>query len=205
MTKKKSLTPHHSEPHELQFFAVLPLEDAVARLYQLVPNYTVDVTALDDDAYRFAIYRGTLTAPNTVYVKGIIRRWEGTFTRLDCEAGYQREKSTLKIKPHYLLWICWSFLIVGTLLILLRRWQIPPGMQILLVGVAAVGIVYYLGQRTVPDAHWVAYLEERRALLDALKQQFASTGGLAYSPEDLTENMALALEAEQRLSQGSTS
>jgi hypothetical protein len=197
MNKKKPFAPRHREPTELHFFSSLPLEDAAECIRQLAPDYEVEIQALDEDAYRFEISERSTTALPTVYVKGVMRRWEGTYTTLACETGFRQQTSKLKIQPSVWFWLRSQLLIAGMIIIFLIWLDVMSGSQIfvveaipfLLVGFVSTFIVYHLAQRALPDPQFRDFMEHRNDLLDTLKAGFQAGGVIAYSPEELSEKV----------------
>ncbi len=81
--KKGALSPPQSELH---FTTSIPIETASAILASLAnPQVNVELTLLNDgDALDFKLERLHQGAPNAI-VKGRLRRWQGTLTRVDCD------------------------------------------------------------------------------------------------------------------------
>jgi hypothetical protein len=212
MDKKKPFTARYDEPGELQFFSLLPLEDAAECMRQLATSYNVAIEILDEDAYRFEIYQRNI-APNPVFVKGVMQRWEGTYTRLDCETGVRQQSPDINIQPKDWVWLRHLFVVGGMMIVFLVSLQIISGIQIfvieaipfllVLAGILVISVMAY--HQTIPDSQWIQYTKERPILLNALKASLQVDGSIAYSPEELTEKMAMALEAENRLSESGTS
>src|SRR5690349_11298004 len=88
MNKKKPFAPRRREPTELHFFSSLSLEEAMSCIRQLASDYAIELEELDEDAYGFGIYYSGKHAANTGFVTGILRRWEGTYTRVDFDGAF---------------------------------------------------------------------------------------------------------------------
>jgi hypothetical protein len=196
MNKKKPFAPRRREPTELHFFSSLPVEEAANCIRRFSDVYVVEVETLDEDAYGFALYYHDKNAPNTGFVTGTLRRWEGTYTRLDCDGDVRRGNETTGIPPEksFFLTIILVLSIVAYVLFFVRDIDNLPLVPMAILGAVLfiIGLFKFISKdaRKPPESisnH--VYIDQRDALLDAVKMTFATVGVIAYSPEALTEKM----------------
>src|SRR5262245_32142445 len=83
MSKSKSRSPARSE---IRFISSLPLDEALQVIGALAsPDTPMTLTEINEDTWRFAIgyYEPDKKHPDVTII-GRLRRWHGTYTRLDC-------------------------------------------------------------------------------------------------------------------------
>lgn len=176
MDKRKSRAPAITE---LNFISSLPLEEAARLIGGLAsPDMPVTLTEVDADTCRFElVYPDTHGASPLAAVEGTLRRWEGTFTRLDCTGDVQREPGEAR-GPGYrtLLVLAGVFL----LSVLLAQVALAPGFILMFGTLAELG--YLIGTRPsdeMPAARDKVYFRERDALLNLLIRAFTAAGDVS--------------------------
>jgi hypothetical protein len=86
---------------DLRFISSLPLDEAVQVLAALAaPDTPVTLTEVDSDRWRFAIgYYEPGQKRASITIVGVLRRWDGTYTRLDCTSRIHWREMTLTGEP----------------------------------------------------------------------------------------------------------
>jgi|GEM_PF-6407997 len=111
---------------DLHFTTKLSLEACAERISQIdQPNVFVDVQQIDSDNIVFALELVREGMPNS-RVRGTLRRWQGTLTRLDCNADLKAPSIFSEVVRHIGIW----FMAVVALLGLCGFWAMgvsPPG------------------------------------------------------------------------------
>lgn len=89
MSKGKSALSAGAE----HFISSLPLEEAAELMSGLAaPGIAVTLTQLNADVWRFEVAQTLQAKSGAVGLQGTLRRWEGTFTRVDCRT-YRQTRS----------------------------------------------------------------------------------------------------------------
>jgi hypothetical protein len=180
---------------ELHFYSSLALEHAAAVIEQL-HDYPGMIESVDDDTYRFTMNQFT---GHGAQVRGTIRRWEGTYTRLDCTGDVVRQ-SEIEARES------WgtrdsrrqrndSPVLVFGVVIMLMFWlnqslQLPPIVFLVLALLAiSATVMFYLFfldrgdvEQTEEDK---VFFRERDTMLNALISTFQAAGIVAHRPDEL--------------------
>lgn len=188
MSKSKSRSPAITE---MNFVSSLPLEEAVRLIGGLAtPATPVTLTEVDEDNFRFEIaYQDPGVTLSSV--TGSLRRWEGTFTRLDC-TGKVRRTSTSRSMGNYSLRSLGTALLLSTGCLLLGGISMNVGFILGIAIIVALVVTSFDLLTASPDEFNdpvdTVYFRERDALLNLLIQAFTAAGDVSLDGSSLDQS-----------------
>ena len=189
MKGKKSRSPALTEMH---FVSSLPLKKAVNLLGdQAEPATPVTLTEIDSDRWQFEMtYVPVEGEPASATVKGTLRRWEGTYTRLDCTGDVRREKNSRLAELRPTGQTTMALMVVGVVLLLVMNVTSNP-----LVILGAGGLISFIAlagtasnllhDRDGDDIPDPVYFRERDLLLQLLIDVYMDAGDVSIDGSGL--------------------
>jgi hypothetical protein len=191
MTKTKSVATYRPNANELQFYSSLTLDAAIKCLEKLPPDYEVKIIAANTDDCRFEIRYGNRRVTDAALGRGLLRRWEGTFTRVDCEGQILGEKQRpkqprLKLNYYSVLALILAGIAFLALVIPLV-FSLSPAMGTVLT---LAGTLFTIEMLRPRNQH--AIINPIAVIFTALEEAFASAGIVTDTPDTLAEQAAYA-------------
>lgn len=179
---------------EMHFVSALPLKKAVKLLGdQAAPETPVTLTETSSDKWHFEMaYHPAEDEPASAVVKGTLRRWEGTLTRLDCTGDVHRANgSRLAALIHSSGQVTTlMILVVGVVLFIIMNATHNPlvvmGSGVVIALIAALGTAGSLLRN--PDAGEeidTVYFRDRDALLQLLIDVYMAAGEVSIDGSGL--------------------
>jgi hypothetical protein len=186
MDKKQAYTEGYLSAFELRFFSALPLDEAIKCLEKLPPEYELKIITEDADDCRFEIRYGNRRFADAAMGRGTLRRWEGTFTRVDCEGQILSKKLRPKEPKNPRDYLPALALLLGSIFLVSVGipfiFYVSPilGAVLILVGFP----IFWRFAHNLPP-----YMNPMQRMFNALKTSFASAGIVADTPDDLVHQL----------------
>lgn len=183
---------------EMHFVSSLPLKKAVKLLDKLsTPETPVTLTETHSDLWQFElVYHPADEDAASAIVKGTLRRWEGTLTRLDCTGDVYRE--TRRGLPQFARptgQTAMAMLVVGGVLLLILNMTHEPlvimsaGVMIALIAAAGTAGNLARGLLDAGEHEPVdqVFFRERDYLLQLLIDSFKAESDVSIDGDGLRE------------------
>jgi hypothetical protein len=187
---------------EIYFMSSLPMEEAVRLVGAMAsPEIAVTLTEVNGEFWRYEVVQKFRVKRGEIGVKGVLRRWQGTLTRVDCRTYIQRP---LQKWIHRLM--KWSLPLVLFLVGLSAFYTVLPRLiyqSLLFTGLAVLfsiwtGLFIYFSSN-LSEQHEIEYLSDADRLLNGFIRAFKSVGSVSLDGSNLEDaGVDAVLETSER-------
>lgn len=178
MSKTKHAAPLFSEMH---FVSSLSLEEAVYLIgQQASPEIPITITEIDSDTFKFKL------DDIGVDIHGTLRRWQGTFTRLDCRSDV--EISEESVDSNIFIFI---ILLFPAIIIIFRSSAILPVIVFISLLIFLIAMIVAINEsatkKTTKRLSNANFIRRRDYILNFLIDLFKSHGQVSLDGSGLEE------------------